>query len=445
MVEKLKSLCQNEGFIKYFKNTSWLFAEKVVRMMVGLFVGIWVARYLGPERFGLLSYAQSFVGLFTAFATLGLNGIVVRELVKDQSKRDILLGTTFRLKIIGAITVLLFLAIAINFTDNDRFANLLVFIIASATIFQTFNVVDLFLQSKVISKYAVYSNVISLLITSIIKVVLILYEAPLIYFAFVILIDSIILAIGYLYFYRILKLSIRDWKYQNSLAKLLLRDSWPLMISAFMISIYQQLDQIMLKNMINAKEVGLYAAATKINALFYFIPTAILSSISPAIVSAKLKSEKLYLERLQSVYDFFSLYSYLVIIGVLFFTDFVINIMYGADYQRSSILLKIIVFSNIFSLLGATSSMWFINSGFEYKIMHRNLFGVFFNIVGNILLIPHYGAVGAALTTILAQFSANFVFDLFDRKTLLVFQQKRDSLILRNYFNLGWRYFKGNG
>lgn len=136
-------------------------------MLVGLFVGIWIARYLEPEQFGLFSYAQSFVGLFTAFATLGLDGIVVRELVKGESRRDILLGTVFWLKLIGAFLVLIFLAIAVNFTSNDHYTNKLIFIIASATIFQSFNVVDFYFQSKVLSKYVVFANIISLLFTSI--------------------------------------------------------------------------------------------------------------------------------------------------------------------------------------------------------------------------------------------------------------------------------------
>lgn len=138
--------------MRYFANTSWLFAEKVLRMIVGLFVGIWVARYLGPEQFGLFSYAQSFVALFAAIATLGLDGIVVRELVKDENRRDELIGTSFWLKLMGAIAVLLLLAIAINFTSNDHYTNVLVFIIASATIFQAFNVVDFYFQAQVLSK-----------------------------------------------------------------------------------------------------------------------------------------------------------------------------------------------------------------------------------------------------------------------------------------------------
>ena len=192
MLTKLKSLKNHQGFMKYFKNTSWLFAEKILRIVVGLFVGIWIARYLGPEQYGLFSYAQSFVGLFAAFATLGLDGIVVRELVKNESKANEILGTVFYLKLLGAIGVLLFLAIAINFTSNDRYTNILIFIVASAIIFQSFNVINFYFQSKVMSKFVVYSNILSLFASSIVKIVLLLNGAPLIAFVWVVLFDSII-------------------------------------------------------------------------------------------------------------------------------------------------------------------------------------------------------------------------------------------------------------
>lgn len=212
------------------------FFEKILRMFVGLFVGIWVARYLGPERFGLFSYTQSFVGLFAAIATLGLDGIVVRELVKDEGRANELIGTAFYLKLIGAILTLLVLVIATYFTSNDRYTNLLVFIIASATIFQSFNVVDMYFQSKVLSKYVVFSNIIS----NIVKIILVLINAPLVAFAWVILFDSIVLALGFIYFF--LKYStseIKKIKFNKTIAISLLRDSWSLILSGVVISIYE--------------------------------------------------------------------------------------------------------------------------------------------------------------------------------------------------------------
>ena len=158
MIAKLKQLQNHEGFMKYFKNTGWLFVEKILRLIVGLFVGVWVARHLGPEKYGLFSYSASFAGLFTIIATLGLDGLVVRQLVKDESRRDELIGTAFWLKLMGFLGVLEILAIAVNFTSNDTYTNTLVFIIASASIFQSIYVLDLYFQSKVITKYVVYAN-----------------------------------------------------------------------------------------------------------------------------------------------------------------------------------------------------------------------------------------------------------------------------------------------
>ena len=91
----MRNFLTSQEFRKYFANTSWLLGERVLRMIISLFVGIYVARYLGPERFGLLSYSVSFVWLFSSLASFGLNNILVRELVQSPEQRNNLLGTVF--------------------------------------------------------------------------------------------------------------------------------------------------------------------------------------------------------------------------------------------------------------------------------------------------------------------------------------------------------------
>ena len=97
----MRNFFARPGFRKYFANTSWLLGERILRMAISLFVGIYVARYLGPERFGLLSYALSFVWLFSSLASFGLDDILVRELVQRPEQRNNLLGTVFWLKVCG--------------------------------------------------------------------------------------------------------------------------------------------------------------------------------------------------------------------------------------------------------------------------------------------------------------------------------------------------------
>jgi len=326
MIDKIILLKNHQGFMKYFKNTSWIFFEKILRMFVGLFVGIWVARYLGPERFGLFSYAQSFVGLFTTIATLGLDSIVVREIVKDESKATELIGTAFYLKLMGAILTLLVLAIATYFTSNDRYTNLLVFIIASATIFQAFNVVDMYFQSKVLSKYIVFSNIISLFASSIVKIILILIDAPLVAFAWAILFDSIVLALGFIYFFlKYSTLMVRKIYFSKLIAADLLKNSYPIILSSAVIAIYLKIDQVMIKSMLGEIAVGQYTAATKLSESFYFIPLVISYSFFPAIVNSK-NCNEIYYARLQMLYNLVVWIAIAIALPVTILSDNIIDI-----------------------------------------------------------------------------------------------------------------------
>ena len=97
---------KKDGFVKYFKNTSWVSLERGIRIALGASVGVWVARYLGPTDYGYFSFAESFVGLFSAIATLGLDHLVVRDLLKDNSNEYTILGTAFFLKILGTFCLL---------------------------------------------------------------------------------------------------------------------------------------------------------------------------------------------------------------------------------------------------------------------------------------------------------------------------------------------------
>ena len=432
MITMFKSLQKHKGFIKYFKNTSWVFVEKIIRFTVGLFVGVWVARYLGPERFGLLTYAQSFVGLFTIIASLGLNGIVVRELVKNNNLNDEIIGTAFWLKLIAAFGVLLILAVAINFTSNDTYTNILIFIIASATIFQSFNVVDFYFQSKVMSKFVVCANIISLFLSSIVKITLILNEAPLLAFAWVILFDSFILACGFIYFYikKNLKFKIKNLKLKIKTATSLLKDSWPLILSGIAISIYMKIDQVMIKEMMNAEAVGQYAAAVRLSEVWYFIPMVITASLFPAIINAKKKNENLYYLRLQRLYDFMAFMGIAIAVTMTFLSTWITELLYGAQYNQAGSVLVIHIWAGVFVFLGVASAKWFIIENLQMLTLQKTFYGMITNIILNFILIPKYGIQGAAFATLVSQAISTYIIDFFHIKTRKMFYMKSKTIFL---------------
>jgi O-antigen/teichoic acid export membrane protein len=431
---KIDGLASRQGFMRYFKNTSWLMGERVLRMVVGLFVGIWVARYLGPEEFGLFSYAQSFVGLFMAIATLGLDGIVVRELVKDQSKRDALLGTAFILKLIGAFIVLLLLFFTVNIISTDAQTKLLIIVIASATIFQSMNVVDFYFQSKVLSRYVAFANMFTLLISSAVKVWLILNDAPLIAFAWVVLFDSAILSLGYLYVYLKIGYRIKQWSFDKALAQRLLKDSWPLILSGIVISIYMKIDQVMIKEMLGAEAVGQYAAAVRLSEAWYFIPMVIASSLFPAIIEAKKQSEKLYRERLQKLYDLMVWIAVAIALPLTILSDWVVGLLYGEQYIQAGSVFMIHIWAGIFVFLGVASGKWLLVENLQKYAFLRTFVGVVVNIILNIVLIRKFGIEGAATATLVSQIVAAYLYDLFNEKTRCVFYMKTKSVFFINTF-----------
>jgi len=435
MIQKLKSLKNNQGFMKYFKNTSWLFGEKILRMVVGLFVGIWVARYLGPEQFGLFSYSQSFVGLFTVIATLGLNGIVVRELIKDETKRDALIGTAFWLKFFGAFAVLLILAIAVNFTSNDTYTNTLVFIIASATIFQSFNVIDFYFQSKVMSKYVVYSNFISLFISSLIKIILILNEAPLIAFAWVILFDSFILTMGFIYFYIKNNLSLKRWKFDKKVAVSLLNDSWPLILSGAVLMIQARIDQVMIKEMIGSIEVGYYSVAMRLIESVAFVTMILKSSLYPSIQNAKNHSVKLYQDRLLNFYRLNFLLFLVIAIPIFVFAEQIIILLFGMEYQSAGVLLSLMSIRLLFANMGVARGVFILSENLIKFSMVTMICGTVVNILLNYLWILDYGAKGAIVASIVSFFVTIFLIDIFYTKT-------RNNVILQ--FKSMFTFYKLN-
>jgi len=390
------------NFKKYFSNTSWLFAEKIVRMIVGFTVGVWVARYLGPERLGIFSYAQSFVFLFSAFATLGLDGIVVRELVKTPERRDVLLGTSFVLKLIGAVLTLSLLGSAIFLSNTDKSTSIIMMLIGSATVFQAFNVIDFYFQSKVLSKYVVFAQATAMIVVNGIKIALIVNEADLVWFAGVVVVEALLISVGLVGYYLKSGTSIFKWVIDWSVAKELLRGSWPLILSGIMISLYMKIDQVMIMHILGAEANGQYAAAVKLSELWYFIPVIITASLFPAIIKAKDESNDRFTSKMTNLYSLLIIIALCFTITFTFFSTPISLYLYGGRFNLVSSVLSIHIWAGIFVSIGVASGKWLIVNDLQFKGTKNTAIGALINITLNLYLIPKMGITGAAVATLIS-------------------------------------------
>ena len=419
----------HQGFRRYFANTSWMFAEQVLRMVAALLVGIWVARYLGPEQFGVFSYAIAFASLFNSIAKLGLDGIVVRDLVREPEQRDRYLGTAFWLKLGGAFLMLGAVALAMQLTTNNRTENLYIFIIAGGAIFQSFEVVDFYFQSKVLSKFVSICKMTQLLLSSILKLYFIFTGADLICFVLVTLVDQLTLALSLYIAYRYQKLGSFYRHFDMTTAKQLLKDSWPLIFSGLVIMIYMRIDQIMIKEMLGEREVGLYSAAVRLSEVWYFIPTIITTSLFPSIINAKKVSEQLYYTRLQRLYAFMIWLAIAIALPMTFLSNWLVTLLYGAAYGEAGQVLMINIWAGVFVFIGVASSKWFISEGLQKHLTINTVVGAIVNVLLNLLLIPRYGIYGAAIATVISQALASYFMNLMFQRTRLNFFRLTRSVI----------------
>jgi O-antigen/teichoic acid export membrane protein len=428
VLKKIIALRKQSNFRKYFANTSWILGERISRMGVSLFVGIYVARYLGPERFGLLSYASSFVGIFVALATLGLDEVVVRELVKTPEQREKILGTSFLLKLVGTLLMWAAILVAIPFTENDSQTNILIIIIAFGVLFQAFNVIDLSFQADVKSKYVVHAQFVQLIISSIVKIILVFNEAPLIWFASVFFLDAIVLALGLVFTYLHNSNKIFSWKWSYETSKNLLHDSWPLIFAGIVVSVYMKIDQLMIKEMLGAKEVGLYAAAVKLSEAWYFIPMAIASSLYPAIINARIFQKEVYYQKIQNLFDLMVWIAVSIALPTTFLSTLIVEFLYGKEYLGSSSVLIIHIWTGVFVFLGVASSKYLLAENFIKKTFYRTFIGALLNIIMNYYLIRIIGIEGAAISTLFSHFFAAYLYDFFDKDLRNMFIFKTKSL-----------------
>lgn len=433
---KLKEMASRQGLRKYLANTSWLMAERIFRMIVLLFVSTYIARYLGPENFGLLSYAASFSGLFLALAILGLDGIVVHELVKAPEQRDELLGTAFCLKLGGTLIMWIMIAAIIPLTGHDTQTNLLVAIYAFMALFQAFNVIDFNFQAEVKSRYVVHAQMIQLVISSIVKLTFIAIEAPLVWFAWAYFIDGALLASGLIIMYFRKTGNLFHLKWNLHIAIRFLRRCWPLIFSGIVISIYMKIDQVMLKFMMGAEAVGLYAAAVRISEAWYFIPVVVTSSVFPAIINSKQQDKTIYNQQLKKLYNLMAWLGISIALSTSVLSPWIISILYGPDYTEAASVLAIHVWASVFVFIGVASGKWLLNENLQIYTMINTSIAAVANIILNYYLIPLHGITGAAAASLISFAISGYFCQALFKKTRGNFFRLTDSLFPVRMFNV---------
>lgn len=408
---------------KKFKiNLSWLLFDKLFRASANIFLTVFLARHLGPDNFGILNYLLAILFLFVSISSLGVNPVLVNEIVKKRRNSMPSLINSYYLRfLISLISYFLFLLIIYTLNNNIIYHNYSL-ILGVIIILKSCEVLFSFFEAKSFSKYIVISQSVGFFISASMILFIVINAIDNIYIYYALVLDLVIVFILINVFYFI-NFKNHFYKFNFIIIKRLISKSLPVLISTLSILLYMRIDQIMIKEMLNEYQLGIYSVSVRYIEIFHFIPKIIMISILPVILTSRN-----YYVKLLGINSVMNKISLILIIFIFLSSDIVIPLIFSDTYIESINITKILSFSIFFVFLGVVNEHWYVTKNLQKFYALYVSFGALLNIILNYILISNFGLKGAAYATVFTYLIIIFFLDYFNKHTREVLKIKMLSI-----------------
>jgi len=427
---------RTEGFQKYLKNFSWLFADRVLRLVLILVTTIFVTRYLGAEQIGQLNYALAIVSIAMVISSMGANEVIARDLVRHPERQDELMGSAFMIKLVGGIVLNIVVFLFAVIDEVDPYMLLLIMVTASGELFRWSTVIEYFFLSRVQGRISAQVNIFGAVLGAAYKLLLVYWEAPLIWFAWAYLLELVVYAVVSYLAYRMQGYHVRNWKPSWRMARYLLNQSWPMLIYGFALQAQLKIDQVMIFDILKGPigeqaanvEVGQYSVAVKMVEAMAFLPVILQLALAPAIARARMQDVTLYRQRVTNQYRLMFILYVFTSLPLYFLAEPLITWLYGEEFRVAGQLLAVFAVRLVFSYIGIAKGSFITNEGlFKFSLITA-VIGAVINIVLNWLLIPTLRSDGAIWATLISFFVSVYLADLFTARTRVNFRMMTEGM-----------------
>jgi O-antigen/teichoic acid export membrane protein len=414
-------------------NSAWLIGDKLLRLGLGLVVTVWMARHFGPATFGVWNYAIAYVAIFAAVATLGMDGVIVRELVRIDADAGAILGTGLLLRLFVAAVLAIAATVSMHWVRPDQWLPaLLVGANAAVMLLQSSQVFDYHFQARMHSRPAVIAANAAYVAAMLLRLGLLAADAPIAWFGATLVVEAAIAALLLWLAWRSDSAGTVRWRWHLPVARELVRESWPLMFSSLAVILYMRLDQIMLASMVGDQEVGQFSAALRIAEIWYFIPMSIVTAAFPAILAKRREDSAAYERYMQQLYDGLAWLGIAVAALVTVFAEPAVRLLYGPAYEQAARILTIQIWAGVAVSMSFVHSRWLLAEGLQRYGLLYTVIAATLNVMLNLLLIPSHGAVGAAWATVITQIGVLPV-------QLLLPKARRNFVLMARTIAAPWR------
>jgi O-antigen/teichoic acid export membrane protein len=397
----------------FFKNSALLLIDQFLRVIFALVIGSWTARYLGHSQFGEMTYAITFITVFQMISSFSMDSIGVREFIVDDANSNVIFGSLFFIRIfLGLICWILSVFLAWFFLGLNDASFFLIFILGISLVVQSLNIVEIWFQSQKKISYITLSRLSAAILSNLFKIYLIEQHFPLVYFAITLVFDSVLFVIFLLLCYR--KYPVKGkLKFHMGFAKRFLKDSFPFVLGSVAIFFYTRIDFFIIKKYLSSSDLGLYSAVITISSALPMIPMVLINVISPLLLEKKLQSQLLYNNYLIKVFKLFSYLSILLISLIFYFSNIIIEVLFGIEYIAAAPILRVHVFTNFFIYMGIVQNVWMVNANLGRLSLFKTLIGLVIAVGMNMIMIPMFGITGAAYSAVVVQFVSSFLINIF--------------------------------
>lgn len=394
------------------KNAGWLVFGRIGQMVISLIVGLLTARYLGPSNYGLINYATAYTAFFMAFCTLGINSILVKEFIDNPSEEGQIIGSTLVLRGISSILSAIVIVCLVSILDAGETTTIVVTALCSiGLVFNIFETFNYWFQSKLQSKVTAIVLLVGYIFTSVYKVVLLILQMSVEFFAFSTSLDYIIVGVLMLLCYK--KYGGGRLKFSKSTSKRMLSKSIHFILPSMMVAIYGYVDKFMLKQMLSETDVGYYSTATAVCGMWSFVLTAIIDSMYPSIMASHKDDTALYEKKNRQLYAIVFYFSVAVSVVFCLFGKYIVLLLYGEQYIPAVAPLRVVTWYTAFSYLGVARNAWIVCEDKQRYLKYIYIFAAICNVILNCIFIPLWGATGAAAASLITQITATIVVPLF--------------------------------
>ena len=421
---------------RLFTNAAWIIICKAIQSLLNFFITILSALYLGPSNYGIIAYVSSVIAFITPIAQLGFNSVLVQEIINEPNKDGEILGSTLMTSTFSSIICIFISIISVSILNHGERDTIIVTAIYSLSmLFQSLEMVQYWFQAKLLSKYTSIVSLIAYVIVSIYKVFLLVTHKNVYWFALAYSIDSAFISIALICIYK--KKCRNFFTCSFKRIKSIWNNSKHYIIPGLMVTVFTQTDRIMLKLLLDSSSAGYYSAAVTCAGITGFVINAVVDSARPVIFE-NIKINKAKFEK--SVINLYSVSIYFCLIQsavTTLFAEFIINLVYGPEYEAAISALKIVTWYVTFACIGTIRNIWMLAEGKQKYLVGVNLFGGISNVVLNSLLIPVWGINGAAFASLLSQSLTNvgmgFIITPIKRNNILMIKALNPKYIINLY------------